>query len=404
MRFNYQARTSDGEFKKGFVIAPNKKEALSILQDRGLFITSLEENIENPIFKKELHLFHRTSYRDLVVFSRRLSIMVKSRVPLAEALNTLARQTNDYDLRIAINKLAEDVEGGMSLSKALSQYPKYFSKFFVNMVKAGESSGKLSENLTYLADYLERNYHIKGKVKGALFYPIIITITFIAVVNLMIYLILPNLSKALEENVSNLPTVTKMVFGASNFLRRWNLLLLVLFIGGSFALWYFVTKTKQGQYRLQLLSLKMPLINDLIKKIYLVRFTDNLSTLLSSGLPISQSLQITADLIDNKIYKDIILEARKKVVRGESIGIALTNHPQYIYPLVVQMILVGEKTGTLDSSLKNVVNFYQTDIDSTIDNLTNLIQPLLIIILGGMIGGLAISVFLPLYSTISQIG
>lgn len=404
MRFNYQARTSKGELKKGFVMAPNKREALSILQDQGLFVTSLEENIDNPLFKKELRLFHRTNYRDLVLFSRRLSIMVKSRVPLAEALTTLARQTTDYDLRIAINKLAEDVEGGMSLSKALSQYPKYFSRFFVNMVKAGESSGKLSENLVYLADYLERNYHIQGKIKGALFYPIVITITFIAVVNLMIYLIFPNLSKALSENVSTLPTITKIVFGASEFLRRWNLLILLLLIGGSVGLWYFLTKTKKGQYKLQLFSLKMPLINDLVKKVYLTRFADNLSTLLASGLPISQSLKITADLIGNKVYKDIINEAREKVVRGESMGMALTNHPQYIYPLVVQMILVGEKTGTLDSSLKNVVHFYQSDIDSTIDNLTNLIQPLLIIVLGLMIGGLAIAVFLPLYSTISQIG
>ena len=404
MRFKYQARDDKGELKKGIIVAPSQKEALSVLHNQGLFVTSLEEESANLFMKKGFSLFHRVSAKDLVLFSRRLSIMIKSKVPLGESLSTLSRQSSNYDLKVAIDKLATDVEGGMPLSIALSQYPKYFSSFFVNMVKVGESSGRLSENLTYLADYLERNYHIREKVKSAMFYPIIVLVTFIALFNLLIYFILPNLSKALEENVTSLPTITKIVFGAGKFFKRWNLLLLVLFIALLFLLWYFVTKTKKGQGKLQSLSLKIPLVSDLIKKIYMTRFSDNLSTLLSSGLPISQCLQITADVMGNNIYRNIVLEVKGKVTRGKSMGVALAGHPQYIYPLVVQMILIGEKTGTLDSSLKNVVNFYEDDINSTIDNLTNLIQPLLIIILGGLIGGLAISVFLPLYTTIGQIG
>lgn len=378
------------------VEASSKEAASEVLRSHGLYVTALEE-IVVPIYAKKLRIFERITKKDIAIFSRQLAIMFKSRVPLIETFHTLAKQTKKSTFREKILKIAGEIEGGAPLSKALAIHPKLFSSFYVSMVRSGEASGKLTDVFLYLADYLEKEQHFRGKLRGAMLYPSFIVVVFIAVLSIIITYVIPQLSEVLEESGQELPWLTRMVISLSDFLRKWGWVMLLVLLAMIFAI-FRIIKTKEGKEFTDKYLLKTPLMGPFLKKLYLARFALNLSTLISGGLPIVQALQITGDVVGNETYKKAILETGDEIRKGEKISSVLKRYPQIISSLFYQMVVVGEKTGTLESSLKNVVDFYQREVDKGLDNLVKLLEPLLIIFLGLVVGGLMAAVLMPIYS------
>ena len=398
MRFNYQARNKTGEIQTGIVEASSRETAFNVLKTHGLYVTVLEGTETVPFFAKKLKFFERVTKKDIVLFSRQASIMFKSNVPIVETFKVIAKQTRKSVFKEKILKLGEEIEGGTSLSKTLSIYPKLFSPFYINMVKSGEASGKLSDVFIYLADYLEREQNFRSKITGAMVYPIFVLIVFVAVVAIIMVYVIPQLTEVLEGTGQELPAITKVVVAMSNFLKeKWWLVLLIIFVL-AIALFQF-SRSKQGKKFFDWNLLRVPLLGSFLKKLYLARFALNLSTLISGGLPIVQALEITGEVVGNDRYKKIIFETMDKVKRGDPISSVLEQYPNLIFPLFYQMVTVGEKTGTLDSSLKNVVVFFQNDVDRGLDNFVRLLEPIFIVLLGGVVAGLMGAVLLPLYST-----
>jgi len=396
MKFNYQVRTQKGEVKIGVIEASSREVALSLLQKYGLYVTLLEEADKISFFARKIKLFGGVSTKDVVLFSRQLSIMFSAQVPLAESLRTLAIQTKNIDFKEKIVKISEEIEGGTNLSSALAKYPKAFSSFYVAMVKAGEVSGKLSKSLDYLAEHLEKEYYLMGKVKGAMTYPAVVFLVAIAIFVLMILFVIPNLSKVLKESGQELPLVTKIALALPDLLKSWGLVFLLVIIGlAVFSIRYY--RTKQGKYFFDKLILRVPLFSSFLKIVYLSRFAENFSTLISGGLPITQSLEICGQIIGNTVYKDIITKTREEVKKGEQVSSVLIKFPEFFPPLFTQMTVVGERTGNLDKILLNLVRFYTKETERTIDNFLGILEPILIVFLGLVVGGLMGAVLLPLY-------
>jgi type IV pilus assembly protein PilC len=401
MRFRYQARTKEGLIQTGIVEASSETRAASLLQEQGLYVTLLEEEKAQPFYTREIEIFGRVSRKDIVMFSRQLSLLLKSGVTLVEALKTLASQSEKPKLRQILLKLSSDVEGGTYFSEALLKFPKQFSLLYINMVKSGEASGRLSETLSYLADHLEREYNLLAKVKGAMLYPFFIILVFLFVLGVFVFFVLPQFGRVLAQMGVEMPVLTRAIFAGGNFVKSWWWIFLLGLTGLGVFLWKYF-ETKEGKELLARTTLKIPVLSQVLRKIYLARLTENLSTLVAGGLPIIQSLEITSGVIGNKIYEDIILEIRDRVRRGESISAAFEQYSEEIPLLIVQMVRVGEKTGRLDESLMSVADFYEAQVNRLIDNLVDIIQPILILLLGGLVGLLMLAVFLPIYKSVGS--
>ncbi|MFH1841325.1 MAG: type II secretion system F family protein [Candidatus Nealsonbacteria bacterium] len=396
MKFNYQARTKDGKIQAGILEASSKEAAVDLLQKNNLFVTSLEKSGTAPFYAKKIKFFQGISKKDLVNFSRQLSIMFKSKIPLIEALQVLSGQMDKAIFREKVIDLAEDIEGGSSFSQALSRHPKVFTPFYVSMVKSGEISGTLSESLDYLAEHLEKEYYLYSKLVGAMIYPALIVVVMMIVIFVMMFFVIPDLTSILRETGQELPLVTKIVIAFSDITKKWGIFLLLAFIGLIVFLARYI-KTKEGKKNLDRFLLKVPLINSFLKKIYLSRFAENLSTLVAGGIPITQALEITGEVVGNDVYKNIISRVKEEVKKGEQISSVLIQYPDKFPPVFTQMVLVGEKTGTLDRSLLNVVNFYQKEVERGVENLLGILEPVLVIFLGGVVGGIVAAILLPMY-------
>jgi len=396
MKFNYQARTKEGKIQTGIVEALNRQAALNVLKSHDLYPVILEKSAL-PFYARELTIFQRTRQKDVVVFSRQMSIMLKSDVPIVESFKTIARQTKKQNFREKLLKIAGEIDGGKSLSESLSLYPKIFSSFYINMVKSGEASGKLTDIFTYLADYLEKESSFHSKIKGAMIYPAFVSSVFLIVTLVIVVYVIPQLSMVLKESKIPLPLITRIVLASSKFLRAQGLFVIIIIVFAIVALVFFV-KSRQGKKILGNWFLNLPIIGSFLKKYYLSRFALNLSTLISGGLSIVQALEITGKVVGNAKYEKIILETRDGVKRGETMSSVLGDYPKLITPLFHQMISVGEKTGNLDSSLRNVIEFYQRDVSQDLDTFVQLLEPISILILGTVVGGLMAAVLIPLYS------
>lgn len=397
MKFNYQARTQDGQVQSGVVEASSRDVAIDLLQRQNLFVTLLEEIGKPPAYAKRIAIFEKISNKDIVLFSRQLAIMFRSKVPLVEALQVLAEQEiKNIEMKDRILTISGEVEGGTSFSDALAQFPKMFSPFYIAMVKAGEASGKLSESLDYLAKHLEKEYRLTSKIQGAMIYPILVLFFVVLVILAMVFFVIPNLTKVLKETGQEMPLPTVIIIGLTDFIRKW---FLAIFAAG-FGLFFYLAryyKSPEGKMFFDKLSLKLPSIGPFLKMFYLSRFAENLSTLISGGLPIAQALDITADIVDNAAYREIILNTREGVKRGDSIFSVLSAAPEIFPPMFYQMVSVGERTGTLDKSLMDVVDFYQEETERMIENLLSFLEPLLIMFLGLVVGGLMFAVLMPMY-------
>jgi len=398
MKFNYQARTKEGEIRIGTIEASSKEGALSLLQGHGFYVTYLEES-RVPFYAKRLELFRGVSQRDIVLFSRQLSMMFGSEVPLAEALRVLSGQTRNFVLREKVFDLSKEIEGGSSFSKALTKYPETFSTFYTSMVKAGEASGKLSASLLYLADHLEREYELASKTKGALIYPSLVLLLVFFIMFLMVYTVIPQLSMVIKESAVEIPVVTQRVIAVSDFLKQNTLVLFSIIVVFLFITYQYY-KTEKGKDFFNRIFLKTPILGSLLRTIYLARFAESLSTLISGGLMIAKALELSGDIVSSSVYKKAILVIRDEVRKGTPISSVLSLSPDVFPPVFVQMVLVGEKTGSLDTSLMNIANFYQKEVERGTANLLAILEPVLIMTLGMVVGGMMLAILMPLYQII----
>ncbi len=400
MKFTYQARTLEGELRTGAIEAATPDIAVSSLQRRNLIVVSivLEEEAV-PFFKRSFVMFQRVSQKDIVILSRQLSTLFEAKVPVVESLKIIVTEMDSPFLQKELGEMLGDIQGGASMSQAMARRPKVFSPFYVNMIRSGEESGKLDEVFTFLADYLERSYELVTKARNAMIYPAFILVVFVGVMVLMLVSVIPKLSSLLTEVGRDIPLYTRMVIATSDFLRTFGIVLLfILGFLGAFV-WRYI-QTNVGRLAIHRFQLSIPVIGALYKKLYMSRIADNLQTLISGGIPVVRALEITADVVGNEVYRQIVLESIESVKGGSSIAGAFARHPD-IPRLMSQMIRIGEETGRLDHILKSMANFYRREVDNLIDNLVNLIEPFLILVLGLGVGILVASVLVPLYNITS---
>lgn len=396
MKFFYKARNQTGQEQKGEIEASSKKAALDILEKHGLYVISLQTSGGFRL-KLAFNISSGISSKDLVMFTRQFSIMLKSAIPPLEALRALILQTTNQAFKQKLIKMAEALETGSSLSRALSLESKIFNPFYVNMVKSGEATGKMADALDYLAEHLERDYNLKGKIRGAMIYPVFVISAFVGAFFLATFFIIPRLTQILTSFEGKLPLSTRLIMGLAGFVRGggWVLVLvffLLLFVA-PFALKRFpATKKIYDKY-----ILKVPILGSFKKKVYLTQFSENLSVLVAAGLPITQALKITKDIIGNTTYQFILERAEDRVSRGEKISSVLGGFPEQFPAFVTQMVSTGEETGRIEDTLINVVKFYQEDLSRTAENLTAILEPILILCLGAGIGVLAVGLFIPLF-------
>ncbi|MBI2507275.1 MAG: type II secretion system F family protein [Candidatus Niyogibacteria bacterium] len=397
MIFYYSAKTTEGEEKSGTVEAASYDLAVAALQKKGLIIISLESAEERrPFWKRFFSFFERVKDRDIVIFSRQLSTLFSAKVPVVDALRVLMGEASSESLRRKLGEIADDIQGGLPISQALSRHPDAFSNFYIQMVRSGEESGKLDEILNYLADYLERSYEITSKARNALIYPAFVLGVFLVVIGIMLVVVVPRLSSIVLEFQQEVPFYTRLIIGLSDFFRTFGIFFLVLFALGVIFLWRW-RATSRGRRALSRLQLSAPILKEIYSKVYLARFADNLQTLLSGGVSVARALEISSDVIGNEVYAEIIRESRDSVRGGSSISSALARFED-IPPLVTQMMKVGEETGKLNQILVALSRFYAREVDNTIERLVSLIEPALIVLLGLGVGIIVAAILVPIYN------
>lgn len=395
--FRYSARTQEGEIQTGVVDAATRDAAIDILHQHHLIITGLT-SLEGGELRSALRhaFFDRVSRKDIVLFSRQIAILFETRVPVLEALQAIAAQTENQALARIVQEIISDVDAGMPLSDTFAKFPKAFSPFYVNMVRSGEAAGKLQEVFMYLAQYLERQYVITAKIRGALAYPAFILIVFFVVAAVMVTVVLPEIGKIFAEEDVKLPVLTQILLFISGLVQKfWWLALAFLITGGAVAVG--LLRTPTGRAWLDAQMLHIPIFGKLIQSVLVARMTDNLGTLVSSGLPIVQALEISAAVVGNVTFQEVLFEARAAVQRGEKIHTTFRTS-RVIPQTVVQMVAVGERTGQLDRVLRHMARFYQQEVDQMTDNLVSLIEPVIIVAIGVLIGVFVATILLPIYN------
>jgi len=400
MKYEYRARTNDGTHAEGTIESTAEHTAIDALQKRGLTIISLREERQDILSKDLGSFLSRPKTADVVAFTRQLATLIEAQVPLAQSIRTLARQTEKASFSRVINEIADDVEGGTSLSDAFGKHPKLYSTFYVKLIRSGEISGRLQQSLTYLAEYLERTQAITSKVRNALAYPAFVIFAMFAVGLIMVVYVLPQLLTIFEESgITDLPVTTRLLITFTHFANTYLVFLLgglAIIVAG---LWQWA-RSEEGVQTVDELKLKVPIFGKILKNLYLSRIGENMATLIKSDIAILDALRVTADIVDNRVYQEILLQAEEAVRGGGLMSEELRKHPE-IPPLMASMISIGEQTGKMSSMLEHMSMFYRTEADNSIESIATLIEPILVFVLGIGVAGLVSSVLLPLYSLVN---
>ena len=397
MLFNYTSVNEKGEQSAGSIDAVNVDVAIAGLQRRGLIIASIKEAAGKGSFLS-MNISCLTASRQKTwsyyLANCRPYSRPKSR-PCA-SFRMLAGETENKVLGAKLTVIADDLQGGSAISAALSKHPKVFSPFYVNMVKAGEESGKLDETFLYLADYLDRTYELTSKAKGALIYPAFVVVTFITVMILMFTMVIPKISGIITDSGVAIPVYTQVILGISNFLVSYGFILLaVVIVAGWFVFRYIRTPT--GKFALDRLKLHVPYVSILYRKLYLSRLADNMSTMFQAGIPMVRALELTSDVIDNDVFRALLADAVEAVKGGKAMSEALSSSGE-IPGIMIQMMKVGEESGELGPIMKTMATFYSREVTNAVATLVDLIEPLMIVVLGVGVAILLASVLVPIYS------
>lgn len=403
MLFTYKAIDKNGSKQEGTIDAVSRDVAISSLQRRELSITSIEEAPEDgkSLLGKNITFFDGVTNRDVVLLSRQISTLFEAQVSALRVFRLLATEAEKPFLGRVLTEVGDDLQSGSPISKSLQKHPKVFSSFYVNMVKAGEESGKLDETFAYLADYLDRSYEVANKAKNALVYPAFVIATFVVVMILMMTMVIPRISSILTDAGQEIPIYTQIVIAISNFFVNYGVfLLIVLIVGGVFLARYM--RTPEGKAAFGSLEISVPYVGDLYKKLYLSRIADNLATMLGSGISVVQATEVTAAVVGNSVYAEILSNVAVAVKGGGTVSAALEKRKE-VPGIMVAMIRIGEETGELGSILKTLARFYQREVTTSVDTLVSLIEPIMIVTLGLGVGVILASVLVPIYNLSSAI-
>jgi type IV pilus assembly protein PilC len=401
MLFLYKTINRNGEREEGSIEAFNIDIAIASLQRKGLAISSIKPKDESDgdILKK-IPFFNKVSNKDIVILSRQMSTLFEAQVSALRVFKLIGTEAENPTLRKHLLEVVDDLQGGASISSALSKHPDIFSDFYVNMVKAGEESGHIDQTFLYLADYMDRTYEVTSKAKNALIYPAFVIFTFISVMILMFTVIVPKIGAIIKESTAEIPIYTKVVFWVSDlFVNNWLIMLITLFVLITSFVWY--GRTKEGKRWISNARLYIPYVGDLYRKLYLSHFADNMSTMVLSGIPMLKAIEVTSSIIENEIYKEVLNEALVKVKAGQALSAALGGRKE-IPNILIQMVKVGEETGELGNILKTMSKFYQREVMNAVDTLVGMIEPIMIVALGIGVGILLASVLMPIYNIASS--
>jgi len=388
--FEYRVRTKEGKVAKGLIEETSLEKVQEFLHSQGLLIISIN--------KKKGKARRVTSGKvkpdEIVVFSRQLTTLIESGIPLVQALEILSEQVKNPYFKQVILEILRNVKEGTSFNSALAKFPKVFSDFYVSMVRAGEASGKLAEILNRVSGYIEDALSLQRKIRSSLAYPIIVISMAIVITAFLILKVIPTFKGIFDMLGGELPLPTRVLIGISDFSRRWFLLILGVLIVLGIVLRKLST-TPKGKRKIDERLLRLPIIGELIRKIAVAKFCRTFSTLVSSGVPVLQSLDIVGRTAGNKVVEEAVASAKKFVQEGESISEPLARSGVFP-PMVIRMIAVGEKTGKLEEMLSKIAQFYEEEVDAAVAGLTSMIEPLIIGFLGIVIGGIVVSLFLPI--------
>jgi type IV pilus assembly protein PilC len=397
--YMWKGKSPSGEILSGEYAAETKDDLIGYLRKRKIIITSVREKSKE--FNITMPWEKRVSVKDLGVFTRQFATMINAGLPMVQCLDILSAQTEKAFFRQSIAAVTSDVEGGSTLGEALARHPRIFSRLYVNMVEAGEAGGILDLILNRLAVYLEKADQLQRKIKSAMTYPAVVCIVALGATIFMLMFIIPTFAKMFSDFGGQLPMPTQIVMGLSDFLRGYWYVILFAVIGLVVLLQRFY-KTDVGKTKIDGMLLKIPVLGMVLRKGSVARFTRTLGTLISSGVPILNGLEITAKTSGNKIIENSIFETRDSISQGNTISDPLRKSGVFP-PMVTQMIAVGEQTGALDEMLEKIANFYDDEVDTAVDSLTAIIEPAMIVVMGGIVGGMLIAMYLPMFKLINVV-
>lgn len=398
--FAYKARNWEGKVIAAEMDGDSRESVIAKLRERGFFVTQIQEKRGS----RGLALLGggRVSSKEVAIFAQMFSVMIGSGVPLVRCLSIMQVQVENPNFQKIIGQIRSDVEGGSTFSAALGKHPRCFDTLFVNLVKAGEAGGILDKILNRLAGYLEKSEELKAKVKGALTYPIVVlSIAFLVVLALVMF-VLPQFKSIFASMNVELPAVTKMLLAFSDTMQEWWIVIIpgLALVPVSVVSFF---RSTQGQRVFDTNILRVPALGLMMRKVAVARFTRTLGTMISSGVPILQALEVTAATAGNVVIKEAVDKTRSSIREGESIAEPLRNSGVFP-PMVVQMISVGEETGELDKMLMKIAEFYDSEVDVAVKSLTSIIEPVVIVFMGLVIGGIVLAVFMPMLKLVNNVG
>ena len=397
----WKGKTLSGDVQSGELTVGSQDEVLAHLRKKRIIATFVREKPKGVSLSLKLRGSSGVKTKDLAVFTRQFATMINSGLALVQCLDILAQQQENAAFKVVITNVMHDVESGSTLAEALRRHPKVFDKLFCNMVEAGEAGGVLDDILLRLASYIEKAEALRRKVKSAMTYPLVVLTVAVGATVFMLVFIIPTFAKIFTEFGGDLPVPTKVVLGLSNFLRSsWYILL-----GGTAAAivaYRRYVATEAGRRKIDALKLRIPILGDVLRKGAIARFTRTLGTLISSGVPILDGLEITAQTSGNKIVEEAILATRGSIREGETIAAPL-KESKVFPPMVVQMIGVGEETGALDEMLNKIAAFYDDEVNTAVDTLTSVIEPIMIVVMGLIVGGMVVAMYMPMFKLVSVV-
>jgi type IV pilus assembly protein PilC len=397
MQFRYQAKNNKGVIIEGLVQAMDRAQAVELIGDKGLTVVNIEVKAKGL---NDIHLsfLERVTVKDLVLFYRQLSMMISSDIPIVTALKIIAGQTENPKFQQILIDIYDNVQEGMKFSDAMSRHADIFSEFYMNMIRSGEVSGKFDEVLLYLADQQEKDYQFKAKIKGAMSYPIfILSALFIMGIVMMIFIV-PKLTKVLIEANVKLPLSTRILISTSDLTKKFWYLIIGGVVGAVAGIRMAVQKTMLGKKIWHRLVLKIPKIgSDLVLKTYIVRLTKSLSLLIVGGVPLTQAIEITAKVVGNYYYEKMLMDTAEAVKDGNTIASVFMQYPHLVPNLVTQMTSIGEQTGKVDQVLDRIGRFYEAEVDILVENISKLIEPVIMVVMGLAVGFLVVSIMLPMF-------
>ncbi len=404
-KYIYKARTSSGKIVSDKVDASSQREIVDKLKNLKYVVIEIKEFKESPIksFFSKLNPFkNKVKSMDLTLFSRQLATLVTSGVPLVQGLGILEEQFESENFRMILKSIRTDIESGVSISEAMKKHPNAFSELYVSMVHAGEIGGILDQVLDRLSAYMESSEALKAKVKGAMTYPMMILFVAILAVTILLTFVVPQFSKMFMDMGQKLPLPTVMLINFSNFLKKWIFVIILIIVTIISLLRKFYKTKPKFTFKVDSIMLKMPMFGNVIRKTAVAKFTRTLGTLIKSGVPILQAMETVAKTSGNKVIEKAITEAKDSIKEGERIAEPL-KRSKVFPPMVLQMISIGEETGALDTMLTKIADFYDQEVESAVEGLTNMIEPLIIVFMAAVVGSIVVAMFLPMFEITSAV-